>query len=175
MTQALLRSIANNTILSNDDKQKGWARRQTLKMVAEGHLKRLPCLICGEEDVECHHADYSNPANIYWLCVKHHRQLHFMAEKIHNVSNRSGTVDGDGPYTITKAAYILGLSRQRVHEFVKNGQIAATSRGSSWVISRSAIEDLKAHKQANGRYPKSKNLQKKYKQIKPKLMKPEVA
>jgi hypothetical protein len=41
-----------------------------------GRLKRLPCSICGERHAEAHHADYSRPLEIIWLCRKHHCALH---------------------------------------------------------------------------------------------------
>ena len=31
---------------------------------------------CSRTDVEAHHADYSNPLGVTWLCSTHHRRLH---------------------------------------------------------------------------------------------------
>ena len=42
----------------------------------DGKLQKLPCLLCGELDVEAHHPDYSAPLLVVWLCVLHHRELH---------------------------------------------------------------------------------------------------
>lgn len=41
----------------------------------KGLLTRLPCFICGEKS-EAHHADYSRPLDVVWLCPSHHRQAH---------------------------------------------------------------------------------------------------
>ena len=42
-----------------------------------GRLKKLPCLICGEK-AEAHHPDYSRPLDVIWLCIKHHKETHFL-------------------------------------------------------------------------------------------------
>lgn len=47
-----------------------------------GKLDRWPCQVCGEEKVEAHHADYSNPLGVVWLCVKHHKEVHKMAREL---------------------------------------------------------------------------------------------
>ena len=38
--------------------------------------KKLPCIICGELNVEAHHAHYDLPLDVIWLCTKHHKQTH---------------------------------------------------------------------------------------------------
>ena len=40
-----------------------------------GRVKRLPCLVCGEK-AEAHHADYSRPLDVMWLCSGHHKEAH---------------------------------------------------------------------------------------------------
>ena len=42
-----------------------------------GKLKQKPCEICGINDVVMHHDDYSKPLEVRWLCIKHHRSIHF--------------------------------------------------------------------------------------------------
>lgn len=37
-----------------------------------GSIKKEFCSICGNEDVEAHHEDYSKPLEVVWLCKKHH-------------------------------------------------------------------------------------------------------
>lgn len=37
-----------------------------------GVLIKEPCEICGNEDSEAHHDDYSNQLEVRWLCRKHH-------------------------------------------------------------------------------------------------------
>lgn len=42
-----------------------------------GKINRQACEECGSiVDVEAHHADYSRPLDVRWLCFAHHRQLH---------------------------------------------------------------------------------------------------
>jgi len=40
-----------------------------------GRLIRQPCRVCGEKG-HAHHADYSKPLEIDWLCPRHHHLLH---------------------------------------------------------------------------------------------------
>ena len=63
-----------------------WRRKNPEKLKAQtilnnavknGKLKRLPCLICGNEDGEGHHSNYSKPLFVKWLCPKHHKGLHY--------------------------------------------------------------------------------------------------
>lgn len=44
--------------------------------VKYGKVLKQPCEICGGLDVHGHHADYSRPLEVKWLCVEHHNQLH---------------------------------------------------------------------------------------------------
>lgn len=46
--------------------------------VRDGRLKKLPCMCCGDANVEGHHPDYSRPLDVVWLCVKHHKEVHAM-------------------------------------------------------------------------------------------------
>lgn len=41
-----------------------------------GCLLEQPCKICGVAPTQAHHPDYSNPLEVVWLCVKHHKMLH---------------------------------------------------------------------------------------------------
>ena len=43
--------------------------------IQSGKIKRLPCRICGGTS-QGHHADYSKPLVIDWLCKKHHAEEH---------------------------------------------------------------------------------------------------
>jgi hypothetical protein len=53
------------------------ARTAVGNAVRDGRLFKLPCTTCGStEDIEAHHADYSRPLDVEWLCHKHHREHH---------------------------------------------------------------------------------------------------
>ncbi len=44
--------------------------------IRDGRLKRQPCQVCGAENTEAHHPDYSKPLEVIWLCVPHHGAEH---------------------------------------------------------------------------------------------------
>lgn len=44
-------------------------------------LTRLPCLVCGNV-AEAHHADYSRPLDVMWLCVTHHKEVHKLTRRL---------------------------------------------------------------------------------------------
>jgi len=52
------------------------ARCAVNNAVRDGRLKKTPCEVCGSEDAEAHHEDYSRPLDVVWLCRKHHVLLH---------------------------------------------------------------------------------------------------
>ncbi len=56
---------------------KNLARSTTNNAIASGILFRKPCEVCGiNMNVEAHHDDYTQPLNVKWLCIKHHKELH---------------------------------------------------------------------------------------------------
>jgi hypothetical protein len=44
--------------------------------VRDGRLKKMPCEVCGDDQVHAHHEDYSNPLDVVWLCPRHHALHH---------------------------------------------------------------------------------------------------
>lgn len=64
------------------DKQKAIRPKQAAARYAvsnalrDGKLVKLPCVVCGSEKVEGHHADYDRPLDVVWLCNRHHREAH---------------------------------------------------------------------------------------------------
>lgn len=44
--------------------------------VKTGKLVKLPCWVCGNEQVEAHHPDYSASLDVVWLCRQHHQEIH---------------------------------------------------------------------------------------------------
>lgn len=61
-------------IESNSEKKK--ARVLVHSAVLSGRIQKLPCVVCGDFQSEGHHADYSLPLAVTWLCKAHHEQLH---------------------------------------------------------------------------------------------------
>ncbi len=61
------------------DKAKCRARRMIRYAIKKGVLKRLPCEICGLDDVkliDAHHKDYFKPLEVQWLCKRCHGKEH---------------------------------------------------------------------------------------------------
>jgi hypothetical protein len=54
--------------------QKRKARVIVGNAIRDGRLIRKPCEVCGLEKSEAHHADYSKPLEVRWLCLIHHRE-----------------------------------------------------------------------------------------------------
>lgn len=44
--------------------------------IRDGTLVRKPCCVCGKEDAQAHHEDYSKPLDVHWLCTRHHNDRH---------------------------------------------------------------------------------------------------
>lgn len=61
---------------SADQRNRHHARVIARNAITSGQLKPLPCIVCGEPQTTGHHADYSQPLAVIWLCRAHHRQLH---------------------------------------------------------------------------------------------------
>lgn len=47
-----------------------------------GKLIPQPCFVCGAAKAEAHHADYSLPLAVTWLCKKHHVETHQLAKQL---------------------------------------------------------------------------------------------
>jgi hypothetical protein len=47
-----------------------------------GKLIPQPCFVCGAIKAEAHHADYSLPLGVTWLCKKHHVETHQLAKQL---------------------------------------------------------------------------------------------
>lgn len=44
--------------------------------VRDGKMFKLPCIVCGEIEVQGHHPDYDKVYDVIWLCTKHHGEVH---------------------------------------------------------------------------------------------------
>ena len=51
------------------------ARTAVGNAVRDGRIIRSACEVCGSPKSQAHHADYSKPLDVRWLCFKHHREL----------------------------------------------------------------------------------------------------
>lgn len=59
---------------------KNAARAAVNRAVRSGRLVKKPCEVCGVEEVDGHHDDYSKPLVVRWLCRRHHMELHANAK-----------------------------------------------------------------------------------------------
>ena len=59
-----------------DEQAKNFARNCLGSAIRAGKISRQPCSICGEEQAEGHHEDYSQPLEVKWLCRPCHKKLH---------------------------------------------------------------------------------------------------
>lgn len=50
------------------------ARAAVYRALKSGRLLRTACRYCGSRKVQAHHADYSKPLNVEWLCFRCHRE-----------------------------------------------------------------------------------------------------
>lgn len=48
----------------------------------DGKLQKVPCHVCGCENVEAHHPDYDRPLDVVWLCSSHHKEAHAIAKEL---------------------------------------------------------------------------------------------
>lgn len=46
------------------------------RKLARYHLKTQACEVCGDENAQRHHDDYTQPLDIRWLCQEHHSAEH---------------------------------------------------------------------------------------------------
>lgn len=44
--------------------------------IKQGLLTKQPCEVCGCEQSEAHHDDYSKQLDVRWLCTRHHKEHH---------------------------------------------------------------------------------------------------
>ena len=59
--------------------QQAAAHRAVRRALRRGKLEQKPCLECGAEQTEAHHAfgyELRNRLRVEWLCRRHHRRVH---------------------------------------------------------------------------------------------------
>jgi hypothetical protein len=52
--------------------------------VRDGRLNKKPCAVCGRQDGQAHHEDYSRPLDVIWLCRPCHAKHHVHKRLIEN-------------------------------------------------------------------------------------------
>jgi hypothetical protein len=71
--------------------QKVWRTKNAVKARAEqilneaikaGLVERKPCVECGKLKTDAHHADYSKPLEVEWLCRVHHYRRHYEKDPV---------------------------------------------------------------------------------------------
>lgn len=65
---------------SAEQRLKANARSYAKTYLKRGHLHKEPCEVCGDENVEMHHDDYSKPLQVRWLCRRCHLDHHHGAD-----------------------------------------------------------------------------------------------
>jgi hypothetical protein len=65
-----------NAYAKTRDKLKLAARRAIRNRIYRGYMKRGSCDVCGVPNADAHHANYSKPLEVRWLCRKHHAEAH---------------------------------------------------------------------------------------------------
>lgn len=59
------------------------AHQAVQRALASGKLLRQPCEQCGAPKTHAHHADYSKPLEVQWLCPLCHKAVHRKTHCIH--------------------------------------------------------------------------------------------
>ena len=57
--------------------EKTRARGRVNDAIRYGKLRRGCCEVCGIENAQAHHSDYSKPLDVRWFCVEHHFDEHY--------------------------------------------------------------------------------------------------
>ncbi len=53
-----------------------WAHVALKSAIRRGLVEPQPCSVCGEPKAEAHHADYTRPMLVEWLCRRCHKAEH---------------------------------------------------------------------------------------------------
>lgn len=63
------------------------ARTAVSNALRDGRLRRSPCR-CGARRVQAHHADYSKPLEVEWLCFRCHRKDEHRQKNVKSYAER---------------------------------------------------------------------------------------
>lgn len=84
--RAQIAAASARTRSRNPEKAHAW--RAVWAALKSGHLTKRPCEVCGEEESQAHHDDYSKPLDVRWLCFPCHRAVHGQSVTIRKVRSR---------------------------------------------------------------------------------------
>jgi len=58
------------------------ARIKANRALSKGLIIKQDCAICGTQESEMHHHDYSKPLDVNWLCHPCHSEFHALENKV---------------------------------------------------------------------------------------------
>ena len=71
-----MKAFRMSHVLNGEARQRMNARCYAHTYIRRGKIKREPCAKCGDPNAQMHHADYSKPLQIEWLCEFCHHARH---------------------------------------------------------------------------------------------------
>ena len=71
--------------------EKREAHNKVAAAIKSGRLVKKPCEVCGSEDSQAHHEDYSKPLQVMWLCSAHHAERHIEIRRLERFTNYHAT------------------------------------------------------------------------------------
>lgn len=74
---AYMREWRKRNPMSADQRRKDNARSYANVYFRRGKIEKKPCKVCGSEQSQMHHHDYSKPLEVEWLCRPCHLQEHY--------------------------------------------------------------------------------------------------
>jgi hypothetical protein len=78
---AYMRAWRRTHRLTGEARRRDLARHYAGVYLRRGKIARGPCRACGAPVAEMHHADYSRPLDVTWLCRPCHRRFHVESPK----------------------------------------------------------------------------------------------
>lgn len=70
------------------NKHKKACHAKVQRAIRSGKLTKQPCELCGEQKSEAHHADYTKPLDVQWLCPSHHVELHKKQREVERAKSK---------------------------------------------------------------------------------------
>jgi hypothetical protein len=109
-------------LFRRNDWLKSYARALTNHALTTGYLVRGRCLICGQENADAHHPDYTKPLSVTWLCRRHHSIHHARIRVAENLVQRTGAA-------IQMNLLALSRIKERPKQFCENGHRLISKNG----------------------------------------------